>query len=50
VRKYRAKIARWYFYQWRGVPKGARWDSGVVGVDGAPRPGYLALKQGLAAL
>jgi len=49
VRKYRAKITRWYFYQWRGVPKGARWDSGVVGVNGAPRPGYRALKTGLAA-
>lgn len=50
ARKYRTKIARWYFYEWRGVPKGARWDSGVVGVDGSPRPGYQALKQGLAQL
>lgn len=50
ARRYRAKIARWYFYQWRGVPKGARWDSGVIGVDGTPRPGYAALKRGLAAL
>jgi hypothetical protein len=49
VRKYRAKITRWYFYQWRGVPKGTRWDSGVVGVTGRPRPGYDALKRGLAA-
>jgi putative glycosyl hydrolase len=48
ARKYRAKITRWYFYQWRGVPKGARWDSGVLGVDGTPRPGYAALKAGLA--
>jgi hypothetical protein len=46
--KYRAKITRWYFYQWRGVPKGTRWDSGVLGVDGRPRPGYAALKAGLA--
>ena len=46
--KYRAKIARWYFYQWRGVPRGTRWDSGVLGVDGRPRPGYAALKTGLA--
>jgi putative glycosyl hydrolase len=49
ARKYRAKITRWYFYQWRGVPRGARWDSGVLGVDGAPRPGYRALTDGLAA-
>jgi len=49
VRKYRAKITRWYFYQWRGVPKGTHWDSGVVGVTGRPRPGYEALKRGLAS-
>jgi hypothetical protein len=49
VRKYRRKITRWYFYQWGGVPKGVRWDSGVIGVDGQPRPGYRALKAGLAA-
>jgi hypothetical protein len=49
VRKYRSKITRWYFYQWRGVPKGTRWDSGVVGVTGHPRPGYEALKRGLVA-
>jgi hypothetical protein len=47
VRKYRSKITRWYFYQWQGVPKGARWDSGVVGLNGTPRPGYAALKRGL---
>src|SRR3954447_2877380 len=49
LRKYSAKITRWYFYQWRGVPKGTRWDSGVVGVDGRPRPGYAALKAGVTA-
>jgi Glycosyl hydrolase catalytic core len=48
ARKYRRKITRWYFYQWRGEAKGARWDSGVVGQDGRPRPGYAALKAGLA--
>jgi Glycosyl hydrolase catalytic core len=49
ARRYRTKVTRWYFYQWRGVPKGARWDSGVIGVSGVPRPGYAALKRGLAA-
>jgi hypothetical protein len=49
ARKYSRKITRWYFYQWRGVPKGTRWDSGVVGVNGKPRPGYRALKAGLSA-
>jgi hypothetical protein len=47
ARKYRSKVTRWYFYQWRGAPKGTRWDSGVVGLDGTPRPGYAALKRGL---
>jgi hypothetical protein len=47
ARRYRSKITRWYFYQWRGVPPGARWDSGVLGVTGQPRPGYQALKRGL---
>jgi hypothetical protein len=49
VRRYRAKITRWYFYQWHGVPKGTRWDSGVIGLSGRPRPGYEALKRGLAS-
>jgi hypothetical protein len=49
VRKYRSKITRWYFYQWQGLAKGAHWDSGVVGVTGRPRPGYEALKRGLAS-
>ena len=48
ARRYRAKITRWYFYQWRAAPKGAAWDSGVVGLDGRPRPGYAALQKGLA--
>jgi len=50
ARRYRTKIARWYFYQWRGAPAGTRWDSGVLGVDGTPRPGYRALARGLATL
>ncbi len=49
IRKYRAKIRRWYFYQWRGVVRGQRWDSGVIGVNGRPRPGYRALRRGLTA-
>jgi hypothetical protein len=48
ARKYSRKITRWYFYQWRGAPEGSRWDSGVIGLDGKPRAGYTALKNGLA--
>jgi hypothetical protein len=47
VRRYRSKITRWYFYQWRGIARGSRWDSGVIGETGRPRPGYEALKRGL---
>jgi hypothetical protein len=49
ARKYSRKITRWYFYQWRGEAKGAHWDSGVIGLDGRPRPGYTALKNALAS-
>ncbi|HEV7493198.1 glycosyl hydrolase [Baekduia sp.] len=35
----RPRIARVYFYQWQGDP-GNAFDSGLVGYDGTPRPGY----------
>jgi hypothetical protein len=35
----RPRIARMYFYQWQGDP-GNAFDSGLVGYDGTPRPGY----------
>ena len=35
----RPRIARVYFYQWQGSPANA-FDSGLVGYDGTPRPGY----------
>jgi len=47
TRRYSSKITRWYFYQWHAAPQGAHWDSGVIGLDGRPRPGYAALKKGL---
>jgi hypothetical protein len=44
------RIARWYFYQWRAPTDPlARWDSGVLNVDGTERKGYFALKAGLGA-
>jgi hypothetical protein len=33
------RIARVYFHQWQGDPNNA-FDSGLVGYDGTPRPGY----------
>ena len=41
------KIKRLYIYQWTGAPKGARFDAGVIGPDGAPRPAYAIIQQHL---
>jgi hypothetical protein len=34
----RARLGRVYVYKWFGEPPGARFDAGLVGVDGSPRP------------
>ena len=34
------RIKRLYLYNWTGAPPGARFDAGLVGPDGAPRPAY----------
>ena len=39
----RPRIARVYFYQWQGDPMNA-FDSGLVGYDGTPRPGYHVVR------
>jgi hypothetical protein len=39
----RPRIARVYFYQWQGDPTNA-FDSGLMGYDGAPRPGYQVVR------
>ena len=36
----RSRITRIYPYAWKGEARGARFDAGLVGPDGAPRPGY----------
>jgi hypothetical protein len=41
------QIKRLYIYQWNGAPRGARFDAGVVGPDGRPRPGYTVIKKAL---
>ena len=38
------RIKRLYTYAFYGAPRTARFDAGVVGPDGKPRPGYFALK------
>jgi hypothetical protein len=41
------RIKRLYIYQWTGAPKGTRFDAGLVGPDGAARPGYDVVKKKL---
>lgn len=42
-----ARVKRVYLYNWTGAPPDARFDSGLIGPDGAPRPGYDALSAAL---
>ncbi len=41
------RLKRLYIYQWHGSPLSSSFDSGVVGVDGQPRPSYFAVKRQL---
>jgi hypothetical protein len=44
----RPRIARVYFYQWQGDPTNA-FDSGLMGYDGTPRPGYHVVRARVGA-
>ena len=46
-RGFRSRLSRVYVYQWFGAPAGARFDAGVVGPDGTPRPAYRVLERAL---
>jgi len=41
----RSRISRVYPYQWTGVPRGARFDAGLVNPNGRPRPAYHVFKR-----
>jgi hypothetical protein len=41
--KYRSRIKRLYYYQWRQTNPSDFWDSGVVDFNGGLRPAYTAL-------
>jgi Glycosyl hydrolase catalytic core len=41
------RIKRLYLYQWSGAPRGARFDAGLLGPDGLPRPGYFVVRKKL---
>lgn len=38
------QIERLYIYNWTGAQPGLRFDSGLVGPDGTPRPGFFVLR------
>ena len=41
----RGKITRLYNYQWTGAPRSARFDAGLVNVDGTARKAYNVFKR-----
>jgi hypothetical protein len=43
------KIQRLYIFQWTGSPPDARFDAGLVGPSGDPRPGYQVVASYLAS-
>lgn len=42
------RVERVYLYNWTGAKPTDRFDSGLIGPEGAPRPGYEALRAELA--
>ncbi len=43
----RSRITRVYPYEWKGEPRGARFDAGLVGPDGRPRLAYARFRDAL---
>jgi hypothetical protein len=41
------RIKRLYLYQWSGAEVGARFDAGLLGPTGLPRPGYFVVRKKL---
>jgi hypothetical protein len=41
----RSAVGRVYDYDWFGAPAGARFDAGLVGLDGRPRPALAVLRR-----
>ena len=41
------RISRLFIYQWTGAKRNARFDSGVIGPDGRPRPAYTVIRNKL---
>jgi hypothetical protein len=45
ARKYRSRIQRLYYYQWRKNNSGDFFDAGIVNFDGSLRPSYAVLRK-----
>ncbi len=41
----RSTLTRLYVYKWFGEPPGARFDAGLVSVDGTPRPAFYVVRR-----
>jgi hypothetical protein len=41
----RSTLTRLYVYKWFGAPPGARFDAGLVGPDGMPRPAFYVVRR-----
>jgi hypothetical protein len=44
------RIKRLYLYQWSGAEVGARFDAGLLGPTGLPRPGYFVVRKKLTGV
>jgi hypothetical protein len=47
TKRYRRSIKRLYIFSWSGAPRDARMDTGLVGPDGRPRPGYRVVAKNI---
>ena len=41
----KGRVTRLYNYQWTGAPRSARFDAGLVNVDGTARKAYTVFKR-----
>jgi hypothetical protein len=47
AKRYRSRVKRLYLYNWTGASRTARFDAGLVGPTGKPRPGYRLVRRTL---
>jgi hypothetical protein len=44
-RRLRSRLTRLYVYKWFGEPPGARFDAGLVNLDGTPRLAFYVVRR-----